>query len=157
MNVLVLLLLLPALLVLWSPATLGRQTVTGDTDLWDLAQKHAKTHRFSTLFTAQDVRGNLSDDEGRKEALEWCRKTAVTHVYVESFRDGYTAERTTLLKVKEVFEKEGFLVSGCITPTGVGKSSTGWKDTISCYTDKSHAGKTKEHFRVRRRDVSMKS
>jgi len=146
MNVLVPFLMLAALLVLSSQTTLGQAAVTGDTDLWDLAQKHVKTHRFSTLFTAQDVRGNLSDDEGRKKALEWCRKTAVTHVYVESFRDGYTAERTTLLKVKEVFEKEGFLVSGCITPTRVGKASTGWKDTISCYTDRATQEKLKSIF-----------
>jgi hypothetical protein len=147
MNVLVPFLMLPALLLmLSSQTTLGQAAVTGDPDLWDLAQKHAKAHRFSTLFTAQDVRGNLSDDEGRKKALEWCRKTAVTHVYVESFRDGYAAERTPLMKVKELFEKEGFLASGCITPTRVGKSSTGWKDTISCYTDKATQEKLRSIF-----------
>jgi hypothetical protein len=146
MNALLRLLTFPALLTLSFQTLLGQAAATGGTDLWDLAQKHARVNRFSTLFTAQDVRGSLSDEAGRKKAVDWCRKTAVTHVYIESFRDGYTAERTTLLKVKEMFDREGFLVSGCITPTRVGKSSTGWRDTISCYTDKPTQEKLKNIF-----------
>jgi hypothetical protein len=104
-------------------------------DLWDLGRQRAGIHRFSTLFTAQDVRDRLGDEAGLASAVKWCRETAVTKVYVESFRDGYQADRERLAQVRDRFRKEGIEVSGCVTPTVVGKSSTGWKNTISCYTD----------------------
>ncbi|MBI2926013.1 MAG: hypothetical protein HYY24_09940 [Verrucomicrobia bacterium] len=104
-------------------------------DLWQLARREQATHRFSTLFTAHDVKNYLSTDAGLAQAIDWCRQTAVTKVYLEEFRDGYQAERAALLHAKERFLNEGFAVSGCITTTQVGKSSTGWKNTISCYTD----------------------
>src|ERR1035437_7278415 len=66
------------------------------TDLWALAQKEAGTHRFSTLFTAQDVRRHLSTEDGLSQAMDWCKQTAVTKVYIESYRDGYTAEKAAL-------------------------------------------------------------
>jgi hypothetical protein len=101
----------------------------------DPARPHKDTHRFSTLITAQNVRDLLSTDEGIRSAIDWCRKTAVTRVYVESFRDGFQAESAALKKARERLEAAGLEVSGCITPTGVGKRSTGWK-AISCYTDR---------------------
>ena len=104
-------------------------------DLWKLARRHAPVHRFSTLFTAQDVRQYLSSDEGRARAMSWCKASAVTHVYLETFRDGYQADRAVLEQARETFRKAEFIVSGCITPTQVGKPSTGWKPAISCYTD----------------------
>lgn len=103
--------------------------------LWDLAQAHKSVHRFSTLFTAQDVRKTLSAEEGLDAAIAWCRRTAVTKVYLEEFRDGYQAERAAILHAKERFAAAGIDVSGCVTTTRVGKPSTHWKDTISCYTD----------------------
>jgi hypothetical protein len=137
---------LQVLCLLMYPLLAGRAESAATLNLWDLAQEHASLHRFSTLFDAQDVRRRLSEETPRNEAVEWCKKTGVTHVYIESYRDGYTAERDALLKAKEVFEKQGFLVSGCITPTRIGKSSTGWKDTISCYTDPSTQEKLKSIF-----------
>lgn len=103
--------------------------------LWDLAGKQGKVHRYSTLFTAQDVRDRLSSEEGLRQAIAWCKETGVTKVYVESFRDGYQADREALENALEKLRAAGLIVSGCITPTKVGKSSTGWKNTISCYTD----------------------
>src|SRR5674476_469113 len=93
------------------------------------------THRFSTLFTAQDVRRSLASEEGLNQAMDWCKQTAVTKVYIESYRDGYTAKKAALENARDKFKAAGFVVSGCVTPTKVGKPSTGWKDTISCYTD----------------------
>ena len=104
-------------------------------ELWSLAQEKRDVHRFSTLFTAQDIRDSLSNPEGIDKALLWCRKTGVTKVYIEEFRDGYQAEREAILRIKERFLAEGFAVAGCVTTTNVGKPSTGWKDVISCYTD----------------------
>jgi hypothetical protein len=110
-------------------------SASGQTDLWKLGLANRSIHRFSTLFTAQDVRDRLSGEQGINQAIDWCKKTGVTKVYVEEFRDGYQAERSVLLKAKDRFSDAGLEVSGCITPTKVGKPSTGAKDTISCYTD----------------------
>jgi hypothetical protein len=104
-------------------------------DLWELAKAQQKTHRFSTLVTAQQVRDLLSTDEGIDAAIDWCRKTAVTKVYVESFRSDYLAERDALEHARDRFTSAGFDVSGCVTTTIVGKRSTGW-NLISCYTDR---------------------
>ena len=102
--------------------------------LWESARSRASIHRFSTLFTAHDVRNHLTNDEGIDKALDWCKQTAVTRVYIESFRDGYQAERGALLHAKERFLAAGFEVSGCVTTTQVGKKSTRW-NIIACYTD----------------------
>ena len=103
-------------------------------DLWNLAKQRKDVHVFATLFSAQDVRDRLKDDAGIDAAIAWCKATAVTHAFVESFRDGYQADRTALLRAKERFLAAGLDVSGCVTTTQVGKPSTGWK-LISCYTD----------------------
>ncbi|MCX5638176.1 MAG: hypothetical protein NTX52_10880 [Planctomycetota bacterium] len=103
--------------------------------LWDLAKENRELLKISTLFTAQNVREHLSTDEGINSAIDWCKKTAVTHVFIESYRDGYTAERKTLESARDRFRTEGFEVSGCVTTTGIGKKSTGWR-SISCYTDR---------------------
>jgi hypothetical protein len=102
--------------------------------LWDLANQNKDVLRIATLFTAQDVRGHLSTDKGIDDAIAWCQKTGVTHAFIESFRDGYTAEKPALEHAKARFRAAGFDVSGCVTPTKVGKDSTGWK-SIACYTD----------------------
>ena len=62
------------------------------TSLWDLARSKSDVHRFSTLFTAQDVRGSLGTQPGLEQAIQWCKQTGVTKVYLEVFRDGYRAE-----------------------------------------------------------------
>ncbi|HPS00341.1 MAG TPA: hypothetical protein PLA90_02245 [Candidatus Sumerlaeota bacterium] len=103
-------------------------------DLWQTAQSQAATHRFSTLFTAQDVNRYLKDEKGLTDAVAWCRQTGVTKVYLEVFRGNFYAPKDTLIAARERFRKEGFIVEGCVTPTAVGKLSNGWKE-ISCYTD----------------------
>ncbi|MGO8679217.1 MAG: hypothetical protein ACLQVX_25525 [Limisphaerales bacterium] len=104
-------------------------------DLWKLANDPAQAHRFSTLFCAQDVRDYLSSESGLDTAIQWCKRTGVTKVYIEVFRDGYRAERKALENAKKRFLSEGFVVSGCVTTTRVGKPSTAWSDVGSCYTD----------------------
>ena len=110
---------------------------------WLLAKQNSAIHRFSTLFTAQDMRNHLASGPGLDQAVAWCKQTGVTQVYLETFRDGYQAERPVLVQARDRFTRDGFLVSGCVTPTQVGKPSTGWKPAISCYTD----GPTQERIR----------
>ena len=78
----------------------------------------------------------LADTNGLQRALDWCKLTGVTKVYLETFRDGYQAERATLETARARFHDAGFVVSGCVTTTRVGKPTTGWGEVISCYTDK---------------------
>ncbi len=113
--------------------------------LWDLARQNREVLRISTLFPAQNVREYLSSEKGIDDAIKWCKETGVTHVFIESFRDGYTAERKTLENAKAKFETGGFDVSGCVTPTKVGKSSGGWTG-ISCYTNKGTQDELKRIF-----------
>jgi hypothetical protein len=113
--------------------------------LWDLANNNKKLLKISTLFTAQNVRDHLSGQQGINDAIDWCKKTGVTHVFIETFRSNYTAERKVLENAKAKFQAEGFEVSGCVTTTIVGKKSTGW-NLISCYTDKDTQNKLQEIF-----------
>ena len=106
----------------------------GDADLWALAQRHADVLTFSTLFTAQDVRDRLSKPEQIAQVIRWCKATAVTHVYVESFRGGYTPDKETLLAAKRAFTEAGVGVSGCITTTDIGRKSVrGW--IFPCFSE----------------------
>jgi len=114
---------------------------SGAQPLWDLANQNKELLKISTLFTAQNVRDHLSSEQGLNDAIDWCKKTGVTHVFIETFRSDYTAERKVLQNAKARFEAKGFEVSGCVTTTIVGKKSTGW-NLISCYTDK----KTQDHI-----------
>ncbi|MFB0525547.1 MAG: hypothetical protein ACETVZ_08380 [Phycisphaerae bacterium] len=103
--------------------------------LWDLANDNKELLKIATLFTAQNVRDYLSNDEGINKAVDWCKKTGITHVFIETFRNGYTVERYVLEHAKSKFNTEGFEVSGCVTTTKIAKISTGW-NVISCYTNK---------------------
>ncbi len=110
-------------------------TTKKEFSLWNLALKNKDSFRFSTLFTAQNARQYLSSDEGVEKAIRWCKETAITKVFIESFRGGYRAERKTLENARDRFRKEGIEACGCITTTKLGKKSVkGW-DSICCYTD----------------------
>ena len=113
--------------------------------LWDLANENKGLLKIATLFTAQNVRDHLGTEQGINKAIDWCKKTGITHVFIETFRSRYTAERKTLERAKSGFEAEGFEVSGCVTTTQVGKISTGW-NLISCYTNKGTQKQLQEIF-----------
>lgn len=114
-------------------------------DLWNLARTNQDTHRYSTLITAQQVRDLLATEEGIANAIDWCRKTGVTKVYVETFRSNNMAPEENLKRAKRRFLEAGFMVSGCVTTTIVGKKSTGW-NLISCYTDQPTQERLQEIF-----------
>ncbi|HLB74928.1 MAG TPA: hypothetical protein VJJ98_12975, partial [Sedimentisphaerales bacterium] len=113
--------------------------------LWDLANDNKDLLKISTLFTAQNVQAYLSNEDGISSAMKWCGDTGVTHVFIEAFRDNYTAERKALESAKAKFKAAGFDVSGCVTTTRMGKISTGW-NAISCYTNKGTQDELKRIF-----------
>jgi hypothetical protein len=113
--------------------------------LWDLANQNKELLKISTLFAAQNVRDNLSSEQGIADAIAWCKKTGVTNVFIETYRDKYTAERKALENARARFQAEGFEVSGCVTTTLIGKSSGGWT-SISCYTNQGTQDQLQEIF-----------
>ena len=129
----------------WTPGVLADEP-TREVRLWDLARSKQNIHRFSTLLTAQDVRDHLSTEKGLATAVRWCRQTGVTKVYIETFRDGYTAERKMVERARDRFRAEGLTVSGCVTTTEVGKRSAGGWNAISCYTDRATQDKLQKIF-----------
>lgn len=104
-------------------------------NLWELGRRTRDVHEFNTLFTAQNVRDHLGNDAGIAQAIEWCRQTAVTKVFLETYRGHFQVDRALMVRARDRMREAGFDVSGCITTTRVGKPSTGWKEHISCYTD----------------------
>ena len=103
--------------------------------LWDQAKKNKDVLTVTTLFTAQNVRDFLSDADGLNNAVNWCKQTGITKVYIESFRGGYYADRGTLVSAKNRFMNEGFKVSGCVTTTRLGKDGVGKGWGGPCYSD----------------------
>jgi hypothetical protein len=112
-------------------------------DLWQLAKENAAVHRFSTLIPSAEVREYLSTDKGIDAAIDFCKRTAVTKIYLEEFRDGYQAKRETIERARDRFRAAGIEVSGCVTTTQVGKPSTNYKP-VACYTDQP----TQEHLQA---------
>jgi hypothetical protein len=101
---------------------------------WQLAQENADTLRFSTLFTAHNVRQHLQTDQGLDDAVTWCRACGITKVYLESFRGGYLVPLAMMRKAADRFTDAGFQVSGCITTVGIGRKSVdGW--IFPCFTE----------------------
>jgi hypothetical protein len=111
-----------------------------------LPARPAKAVVWSTLFTAQDVRDHLSTEQGRQEALQFCRKMGITKVYIEAFRDGYQPEEATLKAARDFFRQAGVEVSGAVATTGIGKPSTGWQ-TVVCFTHRQNQERLESIFR----------
>ncbi len=106
----------------------------------------ARATQWETLFTAQDVRDRLATPAGREQALGFCRRMGISKVYIEVFRDGYQADAATLTTARDFFRHAGLQVSGCVTTTGLGKPSTGWK-VAACYTNRRNQQHLAEIFR----------
>ena len=104
--------------------------------LWDTANKNKDVLTITTLFTAQGVRNYLSTTDNLNTAINWCKQTGITKVYIEAFRGGYYADRETLINAKKRFLNEGFEVSGCVTTTRLGRNpvGSGW-GSGACYSD----------------------
>ena len=128
------------------PAVLATLGVSQQPTLWDLAHRNAETLRMATLFDAGTVVRRLATPADVARAIAWCKEHGITHVYLESYRDGITPPREVLERARDQFRAAGFLVSGCVTTTALGKRSTGWS-SLSCYTDPATQAALGEKFR----------
>jgi hypothetical protein len=133
----------PIVLVCWLGALRAALGAEPAPQLWQLARDQAGIHRFSTLIPAAEVRDYLSTDQGIDAAIDFCKRTAITKIYLEEFRDGYQAKRETIERARDRFRAAGIEVSGCVTTTDVGKRSTNYKP-VACYTDQP----TQEHLQA---------
>jgi hypothetical protein len=133
--------LLPAILILFVSSLAS----AAPPERWQLARDKADIHRFSTLFTARQVTEELADDAMIDEAMRWCKSMGITKVYLETFRSRHQVQAETIAHARDRFRKAGFVVSGCVTTTQIGKISTGW-NLISCYTNPETQQQTREIF-----------
>lgn len=111
-----------------------------------LAPRPLAAVKWETLFTAQDVRDLLSTPQGREQALGFCRRMRISKVYIESFRDGYQADVSTLKTARDFFRQAGLGVAGCVTTTGFGKRSSAGSHFI-CYTNHASQESLAQAFR----------
>lgn len=102
--------------------------------LWHMANSNKNLLRVSVIFTVRDVGSYLSSEEGLQDAINWCKKTGITRVFIESYRRNY-AEREVLENARDRFRHAGIEASGAVMPSGIGRKSTGW-GLVSCYTDR---------------------
>jgi len=102
-------------------------------------------HIFSTLFDAKSVDSELRTEDGRREAVRWCRENGITKVYIESFRKVFI-ELEHLEKLRGFFEEEGFEVDGCVTPVGFPKPDSKYGE-VGCMSHLPNLELLEEIFR----------
>ena len=106
----------------------------GQTNRRILADEDLAVHRFSTSVKAQEMKALFTNDQALDKAVAWCQHHGIRRVYLETFRFGYLVERSLLEKVRDRFREAGIATDGLVTPTMIGKTSTGW-NVVCCFTD----------------------
>lgn len=100
---------------------------------------------YSLIFTAFDVR-----DYGPeiKKFMKIFSNLDIKKVYLESYRDGYSAEPALLVKAKKELLSAGFAVLGCVTTTHLSDRAKYNEEAMasSCYTDGAAQKKLKAVF-----------
>jgi hypothetical protein len=117
----------------------------GQLDLWTIANDYRSVHRLSTSIKAQEMKALFAKDEAIDKAVAWCRHHGITRIYLETFRFGYLVERSLLEKVRDRFHQGGIETAGLVTPTMIGKRSTGW-NVVCCFSDLSTQRRVQEIF-----------
>ena len=100
--------------------------------LWELANENKDILRISTWISAHHV----STEEGLNTAIDWCKKTGVTRVFLGAYDEGSKgelAEREILERARARFEAAGIEGAGLIVTKWIGKLSS-HSSMASCYT-----------------------
>jgi len=103
-------------------------------ELFDLARAKRGTLAVSTLVMAPSIDKHLATDADVDRAIAWCQATGVTRIFLETFRNGFTADADLLRNARRRFEQASIAVSGCVTPTQVGPLSQDGSQR-DCYAD----------------------
>jgi len=104
-----------------------------------------KNFFYSLYFTAFDVRdygGSIN------KFMKIYAPLSIKKAYLETYRDGYTADRDQLLRVKKALEKSGISVSAGVTTTHFSDRAR-YNETVSpagCYSDRAAKRKMKKVF-----------
>ena len=91
----------------------------------------AEAHVFSLSCKVTALNGDFGTAEGRARTVDWCRRNGMTKLWLESYRHAERVPTERLVEVRDAFRKEGFSVSGLITPTQLNDS----KSMVCCWTD----------------------
>ena len=103
-----------------------------------------KAHVFSMSCKVNALNGSFGTEEGRTKAVAWCRKINITKLWLESYRHNEKVPSERLVEVRDFFRKNGFAVSGMITPTQLNDSRSMvccWSDQVACRRLAEEAGK----------------
>lgn len=95
----------------------------------------AEAHVFSMSCKVNAINGAFATEEGRAKAVAWCRKNNITKFWLESYRHNEKVPSERLVEVRDYFRKNGFAVSGMITPTQLNDSRSMvccWSDPVAC-------------------------
>jgi hypothetical protein len=127
------------------PLSVPRDPLITDYAPFNAAAASPKNFSYSLYFTAFDVRDYGPDI---KKFIKIFEPLSLKKVYLETYRDGYTADRKVLLETKKALEKEGLEVSGGITTTHFSDKTefNSWHSPSSCFTDKDANKKMKTEF-----------
>ena len=78
------------------------------------AQSRKNDLTLAIYYTAHSVRDNLSNPEGRREAVSLMQANGISKIYVEVYRAGLVVETDLLKEVVTYFQNNGFGVVGGI-------------------------------------------
>jgi hypothetical protein len=127
------------------PPSVPRDPLITDYTPFNAKPASPKNFFYSLFFTAFDVRDYGPDI---KKFIKIFEPLNLKKVYLETYRDGYTADKKTLLDAKKILEKDGIEVSGGITTTHFSDKTefnTG-HSPASCYSDREANKKMKKEF-----------
>ena len=104
----------------------------------------AEAHVFSMSCKVNALNGAFATEGGRSQAVAWCRKNHITKLWLESYRHDEKVPFERLVEARDFFRKNGFAVSGMITPTQLNDSRSMvccWSDPVACKRLAAEAGK----------------
>lgn len=127
------------------PISVPRDPLITDYTPFNAKSAAPKNFSYALFMTAFDVRDYGPDI---KKFIKIFEPLNLKKVYLETYRDGYTADKKTLVDAKKILEKEGLEVSGGITTTHFSDKAqyNSWYSPSSCYTDKEANKKMKKEF-----------
>ena len=94
----------------------------------------APPHVYSTLICAGQVEQWLGNATAIADTVTWLKAATISKVYVESYRGGLRANKTTLTNGRRALAAAGFTVAGCIATTAMGQASNNYHD-VSDYNN----------------------